>query len=51
MLVQQSAPLFTENKEELTPCDSAERNDNTEIAVYLESKMVFSDVSNLKFKG
>ncbi|XP_069107789.1 uncharacterized protein [Argopecten irradians] len=43
MLVAHGAPLFTENKDQLTPCDSAERNSHTEIATYLESKMVFSD--------
>ncbi|XP_033731278.1 ankyrin repeat and IBR domain-containing protein 1-like, partial [Pecten maximus] len=43
MLVAHGAPLFTENKEQLTPCDSAERFAHTEIATYLESKMVFSD--------
>ncbi|OWF51295.1 ankyrin repeat and IBR domain-containing protein 1-like [Mizuhopecten yessoensis] len=43
MLVAHGAPLFTENIDQLTPCDSAERNSHTDIAVYLESKMVFSD--------
>jgi len=42
MLVTHGAPLFLENKEDHTPCDMAEQNGHSEIAVYLESKMVFS---------
>ena len=37
-----NAPLFAENKNKETPCDSAERNGFNEIALFLESKMVFS---------
>ncbi|XP_005093184.1 ankyrin repeat and IBR domain-containing protein 1 [Aplysia californica] len=42
-LVQYGAPLFTENEDSLTPCDTAERNGHARIALYLESKMVFSN--------
>lgn len=45
-LVQSGAPLFTENKERQTPCDCAEQGGHAEIALYLESKMVFSSVGN-----
>ncbi|XP_056009769.1 ankyrin repeat and IBR domain-containing protein 1-like isoform X2 [Ostrea edulis] len=45
-LVQSGAPLFTENKERQTPCDCAEEGGHAEIALYLESKMVFSSVGN-----
>ena len=41
-LVQYGAPLFVENKDQETPCDSAEKGEHGEIALYLESKMVFS---------
>ncbi|KAJ8319887.1 hypothetical protein KUTeg_001474 [Tegillarca granosa] len=46
MLVQQGAPLFSENKDEQTPCDLAEKGGHSEIALYLESKMVFSSDEN-----
>lgn len=42
VLVNHSCPLFVENKENHTPCDCAESNGYSEIALYLESKMVFS---------
>ena len=42
LLVQHGAPLFTENEDNLTPCDCADKNGNSDIALYLESKMVFS---------
>ena len=42
MLVSHNAPLFMENKETHTPCDSAESFGFNDIALYLESKMVFS---------
>ncbi|KAK3082836.1 hypothetical protein FSP39_006705 [Pinctada imbricata] len=45
-LVQYGAPLFTENNDQETPCDSAERGGHAEIALYLESKMVFSNVGS-----
>ena len=40
--MSQSAALFIENKEKMTPCDCAEKNNHADIALYLESKMVFS---------
>ena len=42
MLVSQAAPLFIENAQKQTPCDCAEKNGHGDIALYLESKMVFS---------
>ena len=42
MLVSHNAPLFMENTETHTPCDSAETSGFNDIALYLESKMVFS---------
>ena len=42
MLVNHSCPLFIENEDNQTPCDSAEASNFNEIALYLESKMVFS---------
>ncbi|CAG2230784.1 ANKIB1 [Mytilus edulis] len=42
MLVQHGAPLFQENCDNQTPCDSAEKGGHADIALYLESKMVFS---------
>jgi ankyrin repeat/IBR domain-containing protein 1 len=41
-LVAHGAYLFVENMEHSTPCDLAERNDHKDIALYLESKMIFS---------
>ncbi|KAK6165782.1 hypothetical protein SNE40_022633 [Patella caerulea] len=43
MLVQYGGPLFLENAENQTPCDCAEQHGHSEIALYLESKMVFSN--------
>ncbi|ESO82483.1 hypothetical protein LOTGIDRAFT_134513 [Lottia gigantea] len=43
MLVQNGSPLFLENEDNHTPCDCAEQNGHNEIALYLESKMVFSN--------
>ncbi|KAI8776004.1 ankyrin repeat and IBR domain-containing protein 1 [Biomphalaria glabrata] len=43
ILIQHGAPLFLENEDNLTPCDAAERNGHAGIALYLESKMVFSN--------
>ena len=40
--MQAGAPLFMENKDRQTPCDCAEEGGHAEIALYLESKMVFS---------
>ncbi|XP_063408346.1 ankyrin repeat and IBR domain-containing protein 1-like, partial [Mytilus trossulus] len=42
MMVQHGAPLFQENCDNQTPCDSAEKGGHADIALYLESKMVFS---------
>ena len=42
LLVCHSAPLFTDNSQKQTPCDCAEKCGNENIALYLESKMVFS---------
>jgi len=36
------APLFAENSAKETPCDNAEKAGHAQIALYLESKMVFS---------
>ena len=36
------AYLFVENSDHSTPCDLAERNGQKDIALYLESKMIFS---------
>jgi len=36
------APLFVENSAKETPCDCAEKAGHAQIALYLESKMVFS---------
>lgn len=41
------APLFVENLQKETPCDCAEKTGHGEIALYLESKMVFSVSKNL----
>lgn len=43
ILIQVGAPLFLENEDSFTPCDTAERNGHASIALYLESKMVFSN--------
>ncbi|CAL8293664.1 unnamed protein product [Merluccius merluccius] len=42
LLVQNQADLFVEDEERLTPCDHAERQQHTELALSLESQMVFS---------
>lgn len=41
-LVERGAKLFIENKDSKTPCDLSEDGQYTEIATYLEGKMVFS---------
>lgn len=41
-LVECGIPLETENKEKETACDCAEKNGHSNIALFLESKMVFS---------
>ncbi|BFZ21952.1 hypothetical protein BsWGS_24991 [Bradybaena similaris] len=47
ILIQHGAPLFIENEELLTPCDTAEKSGHAQIALYLESKMVFSNDEEL----
>ena len=42
LLVSFGAPLFIENSAKETPCDCAEKAGHSQIALYLESKMVFS---------
>ena len=42
LLVNANGPLFLENALKQTPCDCSEKNDHSDIALYLESKMVFS---------
>ena len=43
-LVECGIPLETENCEKETACDCAEKNGHNDIALFLESKMVFSSV-------
>ncbi|ENN79423.1 hypothetical protein YQE_04067, partial [Dendroctonus ponderosae] len=43
LLVYNGAPLFLENNEKLTPCDSAMRARHDHIAGFLESRMVFAE--------
>uniref|UniRef100_H2TC11 Ankyrin repeat and IBR domain-containing protein 1 n=1 Tax=Takifugu rubripes TaxID=31033 RepID=H2TC11_TAKRU len=42
LLVQREADLFAENENRETPCDCAERQHHEELALCLESQMVFS---------
>ena len=42
LLVSFGASLFVENGAKETPCDCAEKHGYAQIALYLESKMVFS---------
>uniref|UniRef100_A0A8C6UT35 Ankyrin repeat and IBR domain-containing protein 1 n=1 Tax=Neogobius melanostomus TaxID=47308 RepID=A0A8C6UT35_9GOBI len=42
LLVKREADLFAENESRETPCDCAERQHHTELALGLESQMVFS---------
>ncbi|XP_067112017.1 ankyrin repeat and IBR domain-containing protein 1-like isoform X2 [Osmerus mordax] len=42
LLVQGEASLFVEDEDKLTPCDHAERCHHTDLALSLESQMVFS---------
>lgn len=41
LLVSRGAPLFFENAERLTPCDVAMKSNFHDIALLLESRMVF----------
>ncbi|KAM6899830.1 ankyrin repeat and IBR domain-containing protein 1-like isoform 2-T2 [Xenentodon cancila] len=45
LLIQSEADLFVEDEDKLTPCDHAERHHHTELALSLESQMVFSSAS------
>uniref|UniRef100_A0A3Q1FIT4 Ankyrin repeat and IBR domain-containing protein 1 n=1 Tax=Acanthochromis polyacanthus TaxID=80966 RepID=A0A3Q1FIT4_9TELE len=45
LLIQSEADLFVEDEDKLTPCDHAERHHHTELALSLESQMVFSSSS------
>ncbi|KAM9418254.1 LOW QUALITY PROTEIN: ankyrin repeat and IBR domain-containing protein 1-like [Salvelinus alpinus] len=42
LLVQAGSDLFVEDEEKLTPCDHAERQQHTHLALRLEAMMVFS---------
>lgn len=42
LLVQREADLFAENESRETPCDCAEKQHHKELALSLESQMVFS---------
>ncbi|CAL1584663.1 unnamed protein product [Knipowitschia caucasica] len=42
LLIQNEADLFVEDEDKLTPCDHAERHNHTDLALSLESQMVFS---------
>jgi len=42
LLVTHGASVFSENSEKEVPCDVAEKNEHSDVALYLESKMVFS---------
>lgn len=46
LLIQSEADLFVEDEDKLTPCDHAERHHHTELALSLESQMVFSAFSS-----
>ncbi|XP_068603387.1 ankyrin repeat and IBR domain-containing protein 1-like [Brachionichthys hirsutus] len=46
LLIQCEADLFVEDEDKLTPCDHAERHRHTELALSLESQMVFSSSSS-----
>ena len=41
LLVSHGAPLFLENLERLTPCDVAMKAQFHDVALFLESRMVF----------
>uniref|UniRef100_A0A3Q2QQE4 Ankyrin repeat and IBR domain-containing protein 1 n=1 Tax=Fundulus heteroclitus TaxID=8078 RepID=A0A3Q2QQE4_FUNHE len=45
LLIQSEADLFVEDEDKLTPCDHAERHHHTDLALSLESQMVFSSAS------
>ncbi|CAF1629757.1 unnamed protein product [Adineta ricciae] len=41
-LLNAGAALYVENREKLTPCELAEKNGHKDLAIYLESRMIFS---------
>uniref|UniRef100_A0A1A8NSM8 Ankyrin repeat and IBR domain-containing protein 1 n=1 Tax=Nothobranchius rachovii TaxID=451742 RepID=A0A1A8NSM8_9TELE len=51
LLIQSDADLFVEDEDKLTPCDHAERHHHTELALSLESQMVFSSASAQQSSG
>lgn len=46
LLVKRNADLFAENDNKETPCDCAEKQHHKELALSLESQMVFSTDPN-----
>lgn len=46
LLVKRNADLFAENENKETPCDCAEKQHHKELALSLESQMVFSTDPN-----
>lgn len=46
LLVKRDADLFAENDNKETPCDCAEKQHHKELALSLESQMVFSTDPN-----
>ncbi|RZF33312.1 hypothetical protein LSTR_LSTR007657 [Laodelphax striatellus] len=46
LLLAAGAPLFLENNDKMTPCDTAVKSENHAIARFLESRMVFADDSS-----
>ncbi|XP_043994420.1 ankyrin repeat and IBR domain-containing protein 1-like isoform X1 [Gambusia affinis] len=51
LLIQSEADLFVEDEDKLTPCDHAERHHHTDLALSLESQMVFSCASAQQSNG
>lgn len=47
-MIQSEADLFVEDEDKLTPCDLAERHQHMELALSLESQMVFSPPAALQ---
>jgi ankyrin repeat/IBR domain-containing protein 1 len=44
-MLSNGAYLYIENDDKLSPCDLAEKNNQKEMALFLESKMIFGNVS------
>ncbi|UJR25225.1 hypothetical protein I4U23_006577 [Adineta vaga] len=42
-LLNAGAALYVENREKLTPCELAEKSGHKDLAIYLESRMIFSN--------